>query len=40
MSFGAPVLDELVRARRREDWAAVGGIIDWLDSGRSGASSR
>jgi hypothetical protein len=34
MSIEAPVLDELVSARAREDWAAVAGIIDWLDSGR------
>jgi hypothetical protein len=27
-------LQELVEARRREDWAAVAGIIDWLDAGR------
>ena len=28
------VLAELVDARRREDWATVAGIIDWLDAGR------
>jgi hypothetical protein len=27
------VLHELVDARRREDWEAVGGIIDWLAAG-------
>jgi hypothetical protein len=29
------VLQELVDARRREDWVAVAGIIDWLDAGRT-----
>jgi hypothetical protein len=28
------VLDDLLEARRREDWAAVAGMIDWLKSGR------
>ena len=28
------VLDDLAEARRREDWSAVAGIIDWLKSGR------
>jgi hypothetical protein len=28
-----PVLRELIDARRREDWAKVGGIIDWLEAG-------
>jgi hypothetical protein len=27
------VLRDLVAARRREDWAAVGGIVDWLHAG-------
>lgn len=27
------VLRQLVDARRREDWKAVGGIIDWLAAG-------
>ncbi|HVY95870.1 MAG TPA: DUF6027 family protein [Solirubrobacterales bacterium] len=27
------VLQQLVEARRREDWATVGGLIDWLASG-------
>jgi hypothetical protein len=26
-------LRRLIDARRREDWAAVGGIVDWLESG-------
>ncbi len=34
MSVEPQVLDELVAARAREDWSAVAGIIDWLDSGR------
>ncbi len=28
------VLHDLVDARRREDWDAVAGIVDWLDAGR------
>ena len=27
------VLRDLIAARAREDWAAVAGIVDWLDSG-------
>jgi hypothetical protein len=27
------VLRQLLEARRREDWEAVGGIIDWLAAG-------
>jgi hypothetical protein len=27
------VLQDLAEAREREDWAAVAGIIDWLQSG-------
>lgn len=27
------VLQQLVEARRREDWDAVGGLIDWLGAG-------
>jgi hypothetical protein len=34
MSIRPQALDDLVAARRREDWAAVGGLIDWLDAGR------
>jgi hypothetical protein len=34
MRLEPQVLDELVSARQREDWRAVAGIIDWLDSGR------
>jgi len=26
-------LRELIEARRREDWAKVGGIIDWIEAG-------
>jgi hypothetical protein len=26
-------LRDLIAARRREDWQAVGGIIDWLEAG-------
>lgn len=34
LSIHPQVLGELVEARRREDWAAVAGIVDWLDAGR------
>jgi hypothetical protein len=34
MSIRPQALEELVSARTREDWAAVAGIIDWLDAGR------
>ena len=34
MSVEPQVLDELLAARAREDWSAVAGIIDWLESGR------
>ena len=34
MSIEPSVLRDLVEARRREDWDAVGGIVDWLDAGR------
>ena len=27
------VLRDLFAARRREDWAAVAGMIDWLEAG-------
>jgi hypothetical protein len=27
------VLQDLIQAREREDWAAVAGIIDWLRAG-------
>jgi hypothetical protein len=27
------VLHDLIAARRREDWTAVAGIIDWLEAG-------
>ena len=33
MSVDPLTLHELVAARRREDWRAVAGIIDWLASG-------
>jgi hypothetical protein len=33
MSLEPQVLRELIAARRREDWAAVAGIIDWLEAG-------
>ena len=33
LSAEPQVLHDLVDARRREDWEAVGGIIDWLAAG-------
>jgi hypothetical protein len=33
MSVEPRMLDDLAEARRREDWTAVAGIIDWLRSG-------
>jgi len=34
MATEPQVLRQLVEARRRQDWATVGGIIDWLAAGR------
>jgi hypothetical protein len=34
LSLEPGVVDDLVDARRREDWGAVAGIIDWLQAGR------
>jgi hypothetical protein len=34
MALEPSVLRDLVEARRREDWDAVAGIVDWLDAGR------
>ncbi|HEX4719275.1 MAG TPA: DUF6027 family protein [Thermoleophilaceae bacterium] len=34
LSLEPRVLQELIEARRREDWTAVAGIIDWLEAGR------
>jgi hypothetical protein len=33
LSIEPRVLQELIDARRREDWAAVAGVIDWLQAG-------
>ena len=33
MSLEPRVLKDLLDARRREDWTAVAGIIDWLAAG-------
>lgn len=32
MAMPPQVLRQLVEARQREDWDAVGGIVDWLAS--------
>ena len=34
LSIRPQALDELIAARRREDWPTVAGIVDWLDAGR------
>jgi len=34
MAIEPQVLRDLVEARRREDWPAVAGMIDWLEAGR------
>jgi hypothetical protein len=36
MAIPPIVLADLVAARKREDWRAVAGIIDWLDAGAGG----
>lgn len=33
MAIQPQVLLQLIEARRREDWEAVGGLIDWLAAG-------
>ena len=33
MSIEPQALHDLIAARRREDWTAVAGIIDWLEVG-------
>jgi hypothetical protein len=33
MALEPQVLRDLIEARRREDWTAVAGIVDWLESG-------
>jgi hypothetical protein len=32
MALEPLVLRDLIAARKREDWRAVGGIIDWLEA--------
>jgi hypothetical protein len=34
MALEPQVLRDLAEARRREDWDAVAGLIDWLQAGR------
>ena len=34
LSVEPQALNDLIDARRREDWPAVAGIIDWLEAGR------
>ena len=34
MAVEPQVLDDLVAARKAEDWQRVAGILDWLESGR------
>jgi hypothetical protein len=33
MAMPPPALRDLIAARKREDWTAVAGIVDWLESG-------
>ena len=33
LQVGPPVVHELLAARRAEDWATVGGMLDWLAAG-------
>jgi hypothetical protein len=33
LSFEPHALRELIAARKAEDWAKVGAIIDWLEAG-------
>jgi hypothetical protein len=33
MAIESQALRDLVAARKREDWAAVAGIVDWLEAG-------
>lgn len=33
LSVEPQALHDLIDARRREDWEAVGGIVDWLAAG-------
>lgn len=33
MAVEPQVLRDLIAARRREDWDAVAGIVDWLEAG-------
>ena len=33
LSLEPQALRDLIGARRREDWTAVAGIIDWLEAG-------
>jgi hypothetical protein len=33
MAVEPQVLRDLIEARRREDWNAVAGVIDWLEAG-------
>jgi hypothetical protein len=36
MALEPLVLRDLIAARKREDWRAVGGIIDWLEATLNG----
>jgi hypothetical protein len=40
MTLDSLALEDLIAARKREDWEAVAGIIDWLEAGRSGKGYR
>lgn len=40
MALDSLALQDLIAARKRADWKAVGGIIDWLEAGRSDKGHR
>jgi hypothetical protein len=33
LSIEPQALRDLIAARKREDWTAVAGIVDWLEAG-------
>ena len=33
MAIEPQAMRDLIEARRREDWTAVAGIVDWLEAG-------
>jgi hypothetical protein len=37
MTIEPQALRDLIAARKREDWEAVAGIVDWLEAGTEGS---